>query len=350
MSDQAQAPVEQAVPQVVVLPPVDAKTLPLEDRVRRAMFPEQAAAEDKPRGPDGKFLPTKQEAPDAPQEAAADVPAEPVVEGEAEPEELPEEDWEKIKNRKIRAKVDGEELQVSLEDARLGYMRQSDYQRKTQEVAKQRTEAQEQARQAVETAQRQYADNLQLMEQAIVKAYLPELTSANWQQLKTENPQEYIRLTERANYMQQALQQIQQEQTKLKTEQEKSFGEKRAQAIEQARTKVKELIPDWSEGLQKTLFNAGVEQYGFTAEEMSSVMDPRVVRIIHDAVQFQKMKTQKPLIEKKVAEAPKVLKPGAKPNAGDAARNAESQMRDRLRKSGGKDIDALAAIVRNRMK
>lgn len=355
MSDQAQAPVEQAVQQVQIVQPVDVKTLPIEERVRRALAPEKA--EDKPRGPDGKFLPTNPPEPDKPveeakAEAPAEVPAEAAVESETpqeRAERLADEEWEPLKNRKILAKVDGEELEVTLEEARLGYMRQSDYQRKTQDVSKQRTEAQEQARQAIETAQRQYASNLQLMEQAIVKAYLPELTSANWQQLKTENPQEYIRLTERANYMQQALQQIQQEQAKLRTEQEKSFGEKRAQAIEQARTKVKELIPDWSDSLQKTLFNAGVEQYGFTAEEMSSVMDPRVVRVIHDAVQFQKLKTQKPLVEKRVAEAPRVMKPGAKPNPGEQARAEDSKLKERLRKSGGKDLDVIAALVRKRI-
>jgi hypothetical protein len=317
--------------------------------------PAKAEAEDKPRGPDGKFLPTKpqeapqeaqqQEAQPAETETPAEVPAEPA----APPEDLSDDEWETLKTRKIRAKVDGEELTVPLEEARLGYMRQSDYQRKTQEVAKQRTEAQEQARQAVETAQRQYADNLQLMEQAIVKAYLPELSNANWQQLKTENPQEYIRLTERANYMQQALQQIRQEQQTLQKEQEKTLSEKRAKSIEEARSRVKELIPEWSDDLQKTLFSAGVEHYGFSPEEMSSVMDPRVVRIIHDAVQYQKVKTQKPLVEKKVAEAPRVLKPGAKPNAGDQARAEESKLKERLRQSGGKDLDVIAALVRKRI-
>jgi len=345
MTDQAQAPVEQAVQ--VVQQPADVKSLPIEDRIHRALNPEKAAAEERPRGPDGKFLPTKEEAQaEAP---PAEVPAEPALEAEEVPEELAEEEWERIKTRKITVKVDGQEFKVPLEEARLGHMRQSDYQRKTQEVSKQRAEAQEQARQAVETAQRQYAENLNLMEQAIVKAYIPELQGADWQKLKTEAPQEYIRLSDRANHMQQALHQIRQEQQQLKQEQEKSLSEKRAHAKEQALTKVKELIPEWSEDLQKSLFSAGVEHYGFSPEEMGAVMDPRVVRMIHDAVQYQKVKTQKPLVEKKVAEAPRVLKPGAKPNAGDQARNAETKDFERLRKSGGKDLDAIAAIVRKRI-
>lgn len=351
MSDQAQAPQEQAVQQVQVVQPVDVKTLPVEERVRRAMFPEKVAAEEKPRGPDGKFLPTKQEEAKPQEEAAAEVPAEPDAQGEEQtPEEIADEEWETLKNRKTRAKVDGEELPVTLEEARLGYMRQSDYQRKTQEVSKQRADAQEQARQAIETAQRQYAETLQLMEQGIVRAYLPELQSADLQKLKTENPQEYIRVSERAEYMKHALHQIRQEQETLKREQEKTLQEKRTQAKEQALLRVKELIPGWGEELQKSLFNAGIEHYGFSPEEMSSVIDPRVVRVIHDATQYQKMKTQKPLAEKRVAEAPRVLKPGAKPNPVDQARNAESQIRERLHKSGGKDMDAIAALVQRKLR
>ena len=359
MEDQAQAPVEQAVvQQVQVVQPLDVKTLPVEERVRRAMFPEKVAAEEKPRGPDGKFLPTKPQEPDQPTEevkaeAPADVPAETSTPAEETPQEraerLAEEEWEPLKNRKILAKVDGEELEVTLEEARLGYMRQADYQRKTQDVSKQRSEAQEQARQAIEASQRQYGEQLAMFQQAIVRNFVPELQAVNWQQLKTENPQEYIRLSERAQQLEGTFKHLQQEAEKLKQEQEKTLSEKRAKSLEEARSKLKELIPDFSETLQKSLFDAGIEHYGFTVEELNSVMDPRVVKLLHDGMQYHKMKTQKPLVEKRVAEAPRVVKPGAKPNAQDQARAEDSKLKERLRKSGGKDIDAIAALVRKRI-
>jgi len=357
MSDQAQAPQEQAVQKVEVVQPVDVKSLPVEERVRRALFPQKAAAEDKPRGPDGKFLPTQPQAEAAPaeqppvQEAAAEVPAEPAaqVEEEERPDRLAEEEWENLKNRKTLAKVDGEDLEVTLEEARLGYMRQADYQRKTQEVSKQRAQAQEEARQAIETAQRQYAEQLGMFQQAIVRNFVPELQNVNWQQLKTENPNEYIRLSERAQFLQQTFKALQEEQDKLKAEQEKTLSEKRAKSLEEAQAKVKELLPDWGEGLQKAIFNAGVENFGFSPEEMSSVSDPRVVHLFHHAMEYLKVKNQKPLVEKRIAEAPRMLKPGAKPNPGDQARNAESKIRERLHKSGGKDLDAIAALVQRKI-
>lgn len=50
-------------------------------------------------------------------------------------------DWTTVKDQKVAIKVDGQEMEVTLEELRNGYMRQADYTRKTQETAAMRQAA-----------------------------------------------------------------------------------------------------------------------------------------------------------------------------------------------------------------
>ncbi len=50
-------------------------------------------------------------------------------------------DWEQYSDKPVRVKVQGEEVEVPLRELRDGYMRQSDYTRKTQEIAELRAQA-----------------------------------------------------------------------------------------------------------------------------------------------------------------------------------------------------------------
>lgn len=61
---------------------------------------------------------------------------------EASPEESQSFDWNEYADRKVRLPVAGEEIEVPLSEALAGYQRQSDYTRKTQELAQQRQEVQ----------------------------------------------------------------------------------------------------------------------------------------------------------------------------------------------------------------
>ena len=80
--------------------------------------------------------------PDAPVgEAVVEAPEAPVEDAPvAEPELL---DTSEIGDRHVKVKVDGEEIVVPLNEALQGYQRQADYSRKTQELAQQRSEAEQ---------------------------------------------------------------------------------------------------------------------------------------------------------------------------------------------------------------
>ena len=120
------------------------------------MEPEEEKPETEESAPTEDVEESTEETQDEPLEE--DVPeeeAEEESEEESEEEELDEDELEE-EPEVYAVKVDGEELEVSLDELVKGYSRQSDYTRKTQELASQREEmAQLQQQWASEISQAQ---------------------------------------------------------------------------------------------------------------------------------------------------------------------------------------------------
>lgn len=281
------------------------------------------------------------------QETTTEAETEPEAEVEKPEEEAPEEiDWEQIKGHKVKVTVQGEDKEVTLEEARNGFMMQADYQRKTQELAKQRNEVQETARQAVAQTQAQYAQNLQVLQQTLLAAAAPELQGVNWNQLAQTDPAEYVRLSNRAQAVNQTLQSFQVEMQRIAQANQEQMREKTTQAARQAVEVLQAKIPNWNDTLYQDLLRTGVESYGFSPEEVGNVVDPRMIQVLHDAKQWRALQSQKPIAEKKVKDAPKVMKPGAPQSKSQAAGRDTQQLRERLKKSGGKDEAAAIALIK----
>ena len=87
-------------------------------------------------------------------------------------------------------KVDGEEVEVNLDELRNGYQRQADYTRKSQSLAEQR-KAYEANLQAVQQEREQYAQVLGNMAQN-QNLELQRFENVNWAELKDTDPMEYM--------------------------------------------------------------------------------------------------------------------------------------------------------------
>lgn len=93
--------------------------------------------------------------------------------------------------------------------------------------------------------------------------------------------------------------------------------------------------PEKGKALRASLRETG-EQYGFTAEELSQVMDARTIKVLHDAMQFRKIKSSKPVVEAKAKKA----RPKPKPKANrkvSADVKKQQTARKRLRETGSAD-------------
>lgn len=328
MSDQAQA----------VEPSIDAR---LDSAIMAELNP-QPDPEPQNEPVEASNEPVEGEAPAEAQEPAADAPEAP-----EEPVDETPPSWDELREVKIKVPLkNGDvetEQELALDELRLGYMRTADYQRKTQEVATQRAEIQNQFTQAVQAEQAKYVQQLQAQDAFLQQLAAPELQNVDWNRLSMEDPAQFVALYHKTNQLQQARQQIAQQIQDAENQRIYAQQQQLAQAIPQAQERLKAKIPNWSPELQATLRDTGMKDYGFSAEEIGSVLDPRQVEVLHDAMQWRQLQKQKPITEKKVVSLPKVLKPGAKPNA---QVNKVNDLLARVKRTQGKDHAALEDLIK----
>ena len=102
-----------------------------------------------------------------------------------------------------------------------------------------------------------------------------------------------------------------------------------ARCIEELRKEFKDFGPELLKNLDET-----AKSFGFTGEELSDIVDPRIIRVLHAATQFKKLQSGKSLVDKKVSNAKPVQAKGAR-SANTSHVNAQlKDSRDRLKKTG----------------
>ena len=117
----------------------------------------------------------------------------------------------------------------------------------------------------------------------------------------------------------------------MQAQQAQSIAEK----VEKGKEVLAKEIPNWSRETSQAIILTGKE-YGFTDDELSMVVDPRHVKVLHDAMQWRKLQSNT-AVKNKVSQAKPVVKPGAKDTKQEAT-SAKRQVRDQLRKTGKSDL------------
>lgn len=238
---------------------------------------------------------------------------------------------------KYRVKVSGEEVEVTLDELLNGYSRTADYQKKTQSLAEQR-KAVEAERVKIEEAAKTretYSQRLQVIEQLLQQQDKGEDLSA----LKTEDPIAYaVAMAEKVEREKQ-LQAVQAERQRVQQEQaahQQALLQKHIQAEQQ---KLVEAIPEFKDEVKAEIVRRDIRNYaksiGFTDQELSQVYDSRAVQTLYKAMQYEKLMKGKGATEKKVANAPKILRPGTS-NPQSSENEAIKKERAKLRQSGNK--------------
>ena len=253
-------------------------------------------------------------------------------------EEAPDEDSEEEQSY-LTLKINGEEVDKPLEEVISLAQQGADYTKKTQEVAEQRKALEEYA-QTIQVQEQQLKAQAELQQALFgelaqitaIDQQLADFQAIDWNQLSENDFVEAQKLFFTQNKLQtqrsQLVQQLEAKQQQLTQAQQKSLNERIAKGKE---VLAKE-IPNWSPDTSKAIISAGKEYYGFSDEEMSSVIDPRHVKVLHDAMQWRKLQ-QNSGVKNKVSNAKPVIKPGAK----DVKKQVGSDIqkaRESLRKSG----------------
>ena len=264
---------------------------------------------------------------DASQFEEQDVSAEEAESQEEEVEELP----------KYRVKVSGEEVEVSLDELLNGYSRTADYQKKTQSLAEQRKAVEADRVKIDEAAKTRetYAQRLQVIEQLLQQ----QDQGQDLASLKSEDPIAYaVAMAEKMERDKQ-LQAVQMERQRVQQEQQSHQQAQLQKHIQAEQAKLVEAIPEFKDDVKAEVIRRDIRNYakaqGFTDQELSQVYDSRAVLALYKAAQYDKLMANKGVTSKKVANAPKTIRPGTS-NPQSSENETVKKDRAALRQSGNK--------------
>ena len=177
--------------------------------------------------------------------------------------------------------VDGEKL--SVDEIKLGYMRQADYTKKTQAVAEQRKAAEDQ------TANYESTLNALLTASG---ADLSRFDNVNWEQAAVQNPDQYKQAKAMYEQTKQTHDfiraQAKEHQQRTETQQQAAMKENAKESL----TVLKSTIPNWNNDLYYSIGEYATGSLGVSTEEFNEVHDHRMITALYKAMQFDKAKTE----------------------------------------------------------
>ena len=257
------------------------------------------------------------------------------VEQETENTEVTEETQTESQEPDLhRLKVNGQEIEVSLDELKAGYSRDSDYRQKTHSLSMEKRDLESQKN----SLRQSYDAKLTELNELIATAdatVRQQQGSADLQRLYEEDPTQAAKLDYELRQRQVQLNDMK---AKAREAQAKQYSDFLETQLELAASK----IPEYSDPSKADQFK--LRGYGFNDDEIGSLADHRFLMVAKDAMSYQSLKDKRPIVQKKVANAPKVVKPGVAKSSTSSGREQIRNKIGKLRKSG--DIkDASSAIL-----
>ncbi len=263
---------------------------------------------------------------------------------EEESEEEPESEEEEEEVEEVYAvKVDGQEMEVSLDELIKGYSRQSDYTRKTQELASERNnmaKIQKQWANEISQAQaerQQYIEALGQFEQSTM-ASLREYENIDWASLKEDDPIAFVTKRDEYRDAQESVRLAQAERQKEWEKQQQELDRFKKLAIQEEYKKLVNVVPEWADSEKRSKIAGELSSYaleqGFSVEELKQLIDHRSLVVLmkaqkYDALQKSDIKT------KKLKNKPKVVRSGkGADKKADTSRSKRIASMKRLKETG----------------
>ena len=239
-----------------------------------------------------------------------------------------------------RLKVNGQEIEVSLDELKAGYSRDSDYRQKTHNLGIEKRELDSQR----ESLRQTYDTRLQEFNELIATAdatVRQEQGSEDLQKLWEEDPTAAARLDYQMRQRNRQLDDVRNKAREAQTKQYEDFlGTQRELAAQK--------IPEYNDPNKADQFKINMRNslrgYGFNDQEIGQLADHRFLMVAKDAMGYKNLKDKKPIVQKKVANAPKVVKAGV---AKSSTSSGREQIRNKINRLGktGHLKDAQSAIM-----
>jgi len=252
-------------------------------------------------------------------------------EQESENTEITEEQPTELETPELhRVKVQGQELEVSLDELKAGYSRDSDYRQKTHTLGMEKRDLETQKnslRQTYDTRLNELNDLISTANQFVEQ----KQGGQDLAKLYQEDPTEAARLDFQLRQEKQHIESLKDKARIAQTQQYETYLESQK---ELAATKIPEFSdPNKADSFKLNMRNT-LRDYGFNDQEIGSLADHRFLMVAKDAMSFKSQKDKRPIVSKKVANAPKVLKAGvAKSNVSSGREEVRNKIKT-LRKTG----------------
>jgi len=264
-----------------------------------------------------------------------------VQESQSESKETPEQESENTETTEEqpteletpelhRVKVSGQELEVSLDELKAGYSRDSDYRQKTHTLGMEKRDLESQKnslRQTYDTRLNELNDLISTANQFVEQ----KQGGQDLAKLYQEDPTEAARLDFQLRQEKQHIESLKSKAREIQAQQYESYLETQK---ELAATKIPEFSDPNKADSFKLNLRTTLRDYGFNDQEIGSLADHRFLLVAKDAMSFKSQKDKRPIVSKKVANAPKVLKAGvARSNVSSGREEVRNKIKT-LRKTG----------------
>ena len=261
-------------------------------------------------------------------------------------EEDAEEEADSEEPETFTVKVDGIEQRVTLEDLKQGYSGQQYVQQGMQQVAEMRKQFEQIAGDFLNEREQAKAIFAQVQNMQIPSAPVPPS-----EEKFSSDPVGYMeakmKYDREANEYQQKMAEVQQ----ALAGNSQAEQQARNAYLQREMDTLKQVIPDFADpekaqGLRNSMLSVSQQTYGFDPQEIAAITDHRVLRVLHDAIQYRAAQGGKEQAIKKAKAKPKrTVKPGAKKTASN--RDSSRQARSKLKRSGSIQ-DAMSLILNER--
>ena len=226
--------------------------------------------------------------------------------------------------------VNGEKIDVDLEELKAGYQKDADYRRKTEELAIEKRELKAEE----DRLKNQYStkmDDLNSLVATLNAEINNDMNSKELDALWEEDPTEAAKVDRRIQKRKQTIQQAQQ---KLRDHQQAQFQE----ILRDEQRKLHLKHPEIADPIKGATVKSNIMDYlsskGFSNEDVGRIYDSRYFDVIIDGMNFQKAKSVKPNLVSKKVKPTKFVKSGVKSTKEDMNNRSRLEQIKTLKKSG----------------
>ena len=226
--------------------------------------------------------------------------------------------------------VNGERIDVDLEELKAGYQKDADYRRKTEELALQKRELKVEE----DRLKNQYSTKMDDLNSLVVTLNAEvnnDMNSKELDKLWEEDPTEAARVDRRIQKRKNTIQEAQQ---KLREHQQAQFQE----LLREEQRKLHLKHPEIADPIKGATVKSNILNYlsskGFSNEDVSRIVDSRYYDVIMDGMNFQKSKSVKPGLVSKKVKPTKFVKSGVKTTKEDLNNKSRLDQIKTLKRSG----------------